>query len=190
MKLLFMNIADDNQKEFLNQLEIVYKRHFQISTMYKEELEDAGIHVISIPNHLYFEDIEKAKAEMYEAKNNGDEPYMKDFLSDLQENLSFFPSVMSAREAEYDVNYSFTIEEMKQIKAWQDEHRKKNHSDDETYQGPVGVERFEYTILETSIGVIRKCFCKSCKVKYEEERCKKLDELRKKWDYQIDFSDW
>ena len=103
---------------------------------------------------------------------------MKDFISDLQKN-----------------------------------HRIKNHPEGETYQGVVGVERFSYTLLGTSIGMIRNCFCESCREKYEEEskeytttsmevflrkekpkyseeeRCKKLDELRKKWDYQIDFSD-
>ena len=72
----------------------------------------------------------------------------------------------------------------------QKNHRIKNHPEGETYQGVVGVERFSYTLLGTSIGMIRNCFCESCREKYEEERCKKLDELRKKWDYQIDFSDW
>ena len=115
---------------------------------------------------------------------------MKDFISDLQENLSFVPTIKVISDIEYDPAHSFTVEEMKQIKEWQKNHRIKNHPEGETYQGAVGVERFSYTLQGTSIGMIRNCFCESCREKYEEERCKKLDELRKKWDYQIDFSDW
>lgn len=214
MKLLFMNIGDENQKEFLSQLEIVYERHFKNTKSFPEVYKDWNVPEIFIPNHLYFEDIEKAKSEMYEAKNNGDEPYMKDFLSDLQENLSFVLTIKAEHEVEYAPGYSFTVDEMKQIKEWQKNHRIKNHPEGETYQGAVGVERFEYTLLGTSIGMIRNCFCKSCKEKYEEEskeytftsmevflrkekpkysseeRMVKLDELRKKWDYEIDFSEW
>ena len=115
---------------------------------------------------------------------------MKDFISDLQENLSFVPTIKVINDIEYDPARSFTVEKMKQIKEWQKNHRIKNHPEGETYQGAVGVERFSYTLLGASIGMIRNCFCESCREKYEEERCKKLDELRKKWDYQIDFSDW
>ena len=103
---------------------------------------------------------------------------------------------------------------MNKIKEWQKQHRLANHPEGDTYQGAVAVERFKYTLLGTSIGMIRNCFCKSCREKYEEEskpyttgsleeltgkvkpkysreeRRKKLDELRKKWDYEIDFSDW
>ena len=62
--------------------------------------------------------------------------------------------------------------------------------------------------------MIKNCFCKSCNEKYDkeskpyttitmeeflrikppkysyEEKEQKLSELRKKWDYEIDFSDW
>lgn len=116
-------------------------------------------------------------------------------------------------DVEYDPNYSFTVDEMKQIKEWQENHRIKNHPEGENYQGAVGVERFEYTLLGTSIGMIRNCFCKSWRDKYEEESKEytigsieelvgkvkpkyspeeireKLAELEKKWDYQIDFGD-
>lgn len=125
----------------------------------------------------------------------------------------FVPTIKVENDVEYDPNYSFTVDEMKQIKEWQENHRIKNHPEGETYQGAVGVERFEYTLLGTSIGMIRNCFCKSCRDKYEEEskeyttgsieelvgkvkpkyspeeRRKKLAELEKKWDYQIDFGD-
>mgnify|MGYP003501971278 CR=1 FL=1 len=41
---------------------------------------------------------EKAKTEMYKTKNKGDEPYMKDFISDLLENLSFVPIIKVENE--------------------------------------------------------------------------------------------
>ena len=78
---------------------------------------------------------------------------MKDFISDLQENLSFVPTIKVINDIEYDPAHSFTVEEMKQIKEWQ-----KNHPEGETYQGVVGGERFSYTLLGTSIGMIRNFF--------------------------------
>ncbi|MBQ0052761.1 MAG: hypothetical protein KBT11_11990 [Treponema sp.] len=213
MKFQFLEVAEDDKKELLGQLKIAYKIHFSNAKDFEEVFEDWLVLEITVPNDLYFEDMEKAKSKMYEAKNNGVEPYMKDFISDLQENLSFVPTIKVENDVEYDPNYSFTVDEMKQIKEWQENHRIKNHPEGETYQGAVGVERFEYTLLGTSIGMIRNCFCKSCRDKYEEEskdyttgsidelvgkvkpkysseerRCK-LVELENKWDYQIDFSD-
>lgn len=213
MKFQFLEVEKDDKKELLGQLKIAYEIHFPYAKDFKEVFEDWLVPEIAVPNDLYFEDMEKAKSKMYEAKNNGDEPYMKDFISDLQENLSFVLTIKVENDVEYDPNYSFTVDEMKQIKEWQENHRIKNHPEGETYQGAVGVERFEYTLLGTSIGMIRNCFCKSCRDKYEEEskeyttgsieelvgkvkpkyspeeRRKKLAELEKKWDYQIDFGD-
>ena len=214
MKLQFLEIAEDNRQEFITQLKIAYKNHFQDGKSFKQVFHDWSLPVITIPNELYFEDIEKAKKKMYEVKNTGDEIYMNDFISDLQENLSFVPVIKACKEIEYDPEHSFTVDEMDQIKKWQKNHRAKNHPEGDTYQGAVGVERFEYTLLGTSIGMIRNCSCKSCRERYEEEskpyttgsleeflghkkekysseeRRKKIEELRRKWDYEIDFSDW
>ena len=214
MTFRFLDISENDEQEFKTQLRIAYNSHFKNTKPFDDVFTDWNIPELSIQNDLYFNDIENAKTEMYESKNNGDEPYMKDFISDLQENLSFVPTIKVINDIEYDPVHSFTVEEMKQIKEWKKNHRIKNHPEGETYQGAVGVERFSYTLLGTSIGMIRNCFCESCREKYEEEskdytttsmevfprkekpkyseeeRCKKLDELRKKWDYQIDFSDW
>ena len=53
---------------------------------------------------------------------------MKDFISDLQENLSFVPTIKVINDIEYDPAHSFTVEEMKQIKEWQKNHRIKKSS--------------------------------------------------------------
>ena len=214
MVIQFLEISESNRREFKAQLKIAYKNHFKKTKAFKEVFKDSYIPEISIPNDLYFDDIEKAKKQLYEDKTNGEEVYMKDFISDLQENLSFVPIIKVGKEIEYDPGHSFTVEEMNQIRKWQKAHRSKNHPEGETYQGAVGVERFEYTLLGTSLGMIKNCFCKSCKEKYEEEskpyttitmeeflrikkpkysyeeKEKKLSELREKWDYEIDFSDW
>ena len=214
MKIQFLEISEENKQEFRSHLRIAYNTHFPNAKLFNLVFMDWTIPEISIPNELYFQDIEKAKTEMYEAKNRDDELFMKDFISDLKENLSFVPVIKPCKEIEYDPGHSFTVDEMNQIEEWQKKHRTKNHPEGDTYQGAVGVERFKYTLLGTSIGMIRKCFCKSCKEKYEkesapyttstieeflrlkkpkyssEEKSKKLEELRKKWDYEIDFSDW
>ena len=214
MTFIFLDISEENKKEFQTQLKIVYKSHFPKAKIFKEVFKDWREPEISIPNDLYFDDIEKAKDQMYEEKSICDGVYMKDFISDLQENLSFVPVIKALKEIEYDAGHSFTVEEMNKIKEWQKQHRLTNHPEGDTYQGAVAVERFKYTLLGTSIGMIKNCFCKSCREKYEEEskpyttgsleeltgkvkpkysreeRRKKLDELRKKWDYEIDFSDW
>lgn len=214
MVIQFLEISESNRREFKAQLKIAYKNHFKKTKAFKEVFKDSYIPEISIPNDLYFYDIEKAKKQLYEDKTNGEEVYMKDFISDLQENLSFVPIIKVEKEIEYDPGHSFTVEEMNQIRKWQKAHRAKNHPEGETYQGAVGVERFEYTLLGTSLGMIKNCFCKSCKEKYDEEskpyttitmeeflrinppkysyeeKEQKLSELRKKWDYEIDFSDW
>ena len=57
---------------------------------------------ISIPNDLYFDDIEKAKKQLYEDKKISEKIYMKDFISDLQENLSFVPIIKAEKETEYN----------------------------------------------------------------------------------------
>ena len=214
MKIEFSKISDENRQEFRSQLMIAYKIHFPNGKPFNQAFHDWSDPEISIPNDLYFEDIEKAKDEMYESKNAGNEVYMKDFISDLQENLSFVPVIKARKEIEYDPGHSFTVDEMNQIIKWQKKHREKNHPEGDTYQGAVGVERFEYTLLGTSLGMIKNCFCKSCREKYDkesqpyttcsieeflrlkkpkyssEEKSKKLKELRDKWDYEIDFSDW
>ena len=214
MVIQFFEIAENNIKEFKSQLKIAYKNHFKNTKSFKEAFKDFSVPEISISNDLYFEDIEKAKKQLYEDKKSGEEIYMKDFISDLQENLSFVPIIKVEKETEYDPGHSFTVEEMTKIKKWQKQHRAKNHPEGETYQGAVGVERFEYTLLGTSLGMIKNCFCKTCKEKYDEEskpyttitmeeflrikppkysyeeKEQTLSELRKKWDYEIDFSDW
>ena len=120
MTFRFLDISENDEQEFKTQLRIAYNSHFKNTKPFDDVFTDWNVPELSIQNDLYFNDIENVKNEMYESKNNGDEPYMKDFISDLQKN-----------------------------------HRIKNHPEGETYQGAVG-----------------------------------LDELRKKWDYQIDFSDW
>ena len=169
MVIQFFEIAENNIKEFKSQLKIAYKNHFKNTKSFKEAFKDFSIPEISISNDLYFEDIEKAKKQLYEDKKSGEEIYMKDFISDLQENLSFVPIIKAEKETEYDPGHSFTVEEMTKIKKWQKQHRAKNHPEGETYQGAVGVERFEYTLLGTSLGMIKNCFCKTCKEKYDEE---------------------
>lgn len=120
-------------------------------------------------------------------------------------------------DEEFDPHYSFTKKEVEQVKKWQKKHRKKNHPEGNTYQGAVGVERFKWEIYATSIGMVRRCFCESCEKKYfeeekiidpptkmeeifsmtekEKEKRKKeskkaREELKKKWDYECDFSDF
>ena len=98
MKFQFLEVEKDNKRELAAQLRIAYKSHFPSSKSFDEVFEDGISPEISIPNDLYFEDIEKAKTEMYKTKNKGDEPYMKDFISDLLENLSFVPIIKVENE--------------------------------------------------------------------------------------------
>ena len=98
-------IKTKNKKEFQTQLKIVYKSHFPKAKIFKEVFKDWREPEISIPNDLYFDDIEKAKDQMYEEKSNCDGVYMKDFISDLQENLSFVPVIKALKEMVREKNY-------------------------------------------------------------------------------------
>jgi hypothetical protein len=98
MVIQFFEIAENNIKEFKSQLKIAYKNHFKNTKSFKEAFKDLTVPEISISNDLYFEDIEKAKKQLYEDKKSGEEIYMKDFISDLQENLSFVPIIKAEKE--------------------------------------------------------------------------------------------
>lgn len=46
-----------------------------------------------VPNDLYFEDLQKMKQSVYEQNKKGEEITLNDFISDVEENLSFVPKI-------------------------------------------------------------------------------------------------
>ena len=68
MVIQFFEIEDNNIREFKAQLELAYKNHFKNTKSFKEAFKDCSVPEISIPNDLYFDDIEKAKKQLYEDK--------------------------------------------------------------------------------------------------------------------------
>ena len=90
----FLPDSEEQRSELSHIVEIEANSHFEkndISNFCKHYCGLTGITVhIEISNYAYFNDIEKAKKEMYDMKEH---KYMKDFVSEVLENLSFVPKV-------------------------------------------------------------------------------------------------
>lgn len=94
----FLYPDDDEDFSKRNELESIIKaevkNHFEEKDYYKyyenyASYYGGSIH-IEIFNEAYFDDIEKAKKRMADMENK----YMTDFISDIQENLSFVPKII------------------------------------------------------------------------------------------------
>ena len=48
---------------------------------------------IELANNVYFNDIEKAKEQFYKDLHANKTAFLKDWISDIQENLSFVPKI-------------------------------------------------------------------------------------------------
>ncbi len=89
--IAFKYNSKEEQNELRNIILSVAKQHFSYVDfeIYSNHLNNEE-YVIQITQKSYFDDIEKAKKEMYEMTEHR---YMKDFVSDVLENLSFVPKV-------------------------------------------------------------------------------------------------
>jgi len=89
----FLPNKETQREELFTVVDFEAKKHFgkQIETK-KNEIGKIGIVVkVEIPNQLYFFDVENAKKDlMYKEEEI---KYMKDFLSEVLNNLSFVPEV-------------------------------------------------------------------------------------------------
>lgn len=95
---------DDSEK---NELEHIVAGeatvHFTKDNWWNRYSSSNSIHKvyeIEVSNVAYYEDIEKMKESFYTAKNNKelDTFYFTDFISDVQENLSFVPKIEVVRD--------------------------------------------------------------------------------------------
>lgn len=80
------------QKELKSVLNIESKIHFD-ENFEMSNTSDKGYLYVKVPLKLYFEDIEEAKKQMYNVHDYGPR-FMEDWLSDVQENLSFVSKVV------------------------------------------------------------------------------------------------
>ena len=75
-------------KELGTMVDIVNNEHFDEKDILKcYSVSASNIVVVELKNEAYFEDIEKAKKNMYEFYDT--ERVMEDYISDLEEHLSF-----------------------------------------------------------------------------------------------------
>ncbi len=98
MELNFLYPDNDEDFSKRKELEAIIKaeveKHFEQREYYAYHNNYASywggsVH-INILNDAYFNDIEKSKEKMSEMENK----YMTDFISEVQENLSFVPKIV------------------------------------------------------------------------------------------------
>lgn len=97
MVFLFGPSNDGKFEEQLNELgtivKIVLSKHFSQSEIYRFSTNyaayDGAKIYVDVDNQSYFNDIQKSIANMSKMEHK----YMTDFISDVQENLSFVPKI-------------------------------------------------------------------------------------------------
>ena len=95
MVINFMYDDDfDHRKELESIIKSQIERHFNPEDYFDYQNNYASywggsVH-INLSNLAFFEDIEKAKEKMAEMSDK----YMTDFISEVQENLSFIPKII------------------------------------------------------------------------------------------------
>jgi len=90
---------DDKRNNLLEAMNIIsseLKKHFLRSEVFKFEVSVLNRTIsLSITDSAYVEDIEQAKKTMYQEQTSDPttKAYMKDFISEVEEYLSFVPEI-------------------------------------------------------------------------------------------------
>jgi len=95
MHLIFICTNNDEVQECKQVIQKELGNH-HISATIEIPYESFSV-LLKLNNQEFIYDLENAKRKLYAMKNNGEDPYMTDFISDVFEYLSFVP-VMECTE--------------------------------------------------------------------------------------------